>query len=318
MCCIPPPQYWLNMWSPIWAWIWMLVFDRSVDPPPIPFNLPMFLPPSLPPLSHPSLLPSSSPLDHPDADREQCATEGPAGWGSSWPWGRGTWWRWGNRRPLGSGWDARWSGWIWARRGPTGAFGALLGHPPLPPSPEGTPGLLNVRARGGPRPHGPRSPSPGLPSAPPAAPQHSQRKLERPCPLSTHHLRLGGSDCLSLAWLNRWWSDPDLYISPPLLSPCISVLSPSLSKDPVVHEPIFKGSFVMVQKDLLYWALKLHKWWSAYVWPEGERWERKTTKKDCFLCSAAWQKPLIHCCIACSAHFDLFKPLWRLCCWTVA
>uniref|UniRef100_A0AAX7VD57 Arf-GAP domain-containing protein n=1 Tax=Astatotilapia calliptera TaxID=8154 RepID=A0AAX7VD57_ASTCA len=47
--------------------------QKELTPPPIPFNLPMFLPPSLPPLSHPSLLPSSSPLDHPDADREQCA-----------------------------------------------------------------------------------------------------------------------------------------------------------------------------------------------------------------------------------------------------
>lgn len=179
-------------------------FDHSAESPPppsIPFNLPMSLPPSLPPFSHPSPLPSSSPLDHPDADREQCATGGPAGWGNSWPWGRGTWWRRRgvSRKPLASGRDARRSGWIWARRGPAGAFGALPGRPPLPSPPKGTPGLLNVRTRGGPRPHGPRSPSPGLPGTSPAAPQPSQRKLERPRPLSTRHLRFGGSDCLSLA-----------------------------------------------------------------------------------------------------------------------
>lgn len=142
---------------------------------------------SLPPSSHPSLPPSSSPVDHTDADREQCAAGGPAGWGVSWPWGRGAW-RSRRRRPQARWWDERrnrrrGSGWVWARGGTPGALGALLCCPPLPSPPEGPPGLLNVRARSGPRPHGPWSPSPGLPGSTPAAPQHTQRKLELPRPL---------------------------------------------------------------------------------------------------------------------------------------
>lgn len=144
---------------------------------------------SFPPSSHPFLLPSSSPVDHADADREQRAAGGPAGWGGSWPWGRGPWWRRRRgRRPLARGWDERrnrWRRckWVWVRCGPPGALCALLGHPPLPSLPEGPPGLLDVRARGCPRPHGPWSPSPGLPGSPPTAPQHTQRKLELPRPL---------------------------------------------------------------------------------------------------------------------------------------
>ena len=166
----------------------MLVFDHSVDTPSLPFNFPMSLPPSLPPSSYPPLLPSSSPVDHADADREQRAAGEPAGWGGSWPWGGGGGGRRGGGGPVEGGWDKRGnrrrgSGWVWARSRPPGAFGALLGCPPLPSPPEGPPGLLNVRARGGPRPHGPWSPSPGLPGSPPAAPQHTQRKLELPRPL---------------------------------------------------------------------------------------------------------------------------------------
>lgn len=175
---------------------------QLTTPPPLPFNLPMSLLPSFPPSSHPSLLPSSSPIDHTDADREQRAAGGPAGWGGSWPWGRGAWRRRGRRRrPLARrGWDARRNQWrgsmrIWARRGPPRALSALLGRPPLPFPSEGPPGLLNVRARGGPRPHGPWSPSPGLPGSPPATPQHTQRKLETPpAPFSTSHLPFGGPD----------------------------------------------------------------------------------------------------------------------------
>lgn len=54
----------------------------------------------------------------------------------------------------------------------------FLFRQPLLPPPTRPPGLLHVRARGTPRPHGPRSPSPGLSSSPPTAPQHSQCKLE--------------------------------------------------------------------------------------------------------------------------------------------
>lgn len=141
---------------------------------------------SLLPFFHPSLLPSSSPVDHTDADREQCAAGQPAGWGGSWPWGRGPWWRrrrW--RRPLARGCDARcnrWSRyeWVRARSGHPWALSALLSHPPHPSSPEGPPGLLNVRARRSSQPHGPRSPSPGLPSSPPAATQHTKCKLVLP------------------------------------------------------------------------------------------------------------------------------------------
>lgn len=205
----------------LYLWLWMLVFDHSVDPSPSP-RFPSTSPcPSLhpsPPSSHPSLLPSSSPVDHADADREQRAAGGPAGWGGSWPWGRGAW-RGGRRRPLG--WDARrnwWrgSGWIRARSGPPRALGALLGRPPLPSPSEGPPGLLNVRARGGPRPHGPWSPSPGLPGSPPAAPQHTQCKLElppAPFPLPTSHLPFGGPD---------WWvigQSLSLYFSSTLSLP---------------------------------------------------------------------------------------------------
>lgn len=151
------------------------------------------------------LLPSSSPVDHADADREQCTAGRPAGWGGSRPWGRGTWRRRRGRRPLARRWDERrnrrrGSGRLWARSGYPGALGALFGHPLLPSPPERPPGLLNVRARGGPWPHGPWSPSPGLPGSPPAAPQHTQRKLElhRPLLIPTF---------LSVALIGSLWPD---------------------------------------------------------------------------------------------------------------
>lgn len=184
----------------------MLLFDHSVDTHSLPFNLPMSLfPPSHPSSSHPPLLPSSSPVDHADADREQCAAGGPAGWGSSRPWGRGAWRRRRGRKPLARGWDKgrnrrRGSGRLWARSGSPGALGALFDYSLLPSPPERPPGLLNVRARGSPWPHGSWSPSPGLSGSPPAAPQHTQRKLElhRPLLIPTF---------LSVALIGSIWSD---------------------------------------------------------------------------------------------------------------
>lgn len=194
----------------------MLVFDHSVDIPPFPSTSPFPSHPS----PHPFLLPCSSPVDHADADREQRAAGGPAGWGVSWSWGGGA--RWRRRRLLARGWDARrsWrrgSGWIQDRSRSPRALCALLGHPPLPSPPEGPAGLLHVRARCVPRPHGPWSPSPGLPGSPPAAHQLTQRKLELSRPLSTSCVPFGGPD---------WWiivQSLPLYF-PPNHSPSASRL----------------------------------------------------------------------------------------------
>ena len=212
----------------------MLVFDHSVvTAPPLPSTSPMSLPSSLLP---------SSPVDHTDADREQCPARGPAGWGGSQPWGRGPWWR--GRRPLARGCNARrnkWrgSGWVWARSGHPGALCALLRCSPLPSPPERPPGLLNVRARGGPRPQGPWPPSPGLPGSPPAAPQHTQRKLELPRPLLLPTLLLVA--LIDWLFLARLMGDSPILISlfPVKLSffPHLSSRSFSL-KGPVVHDPL--------------------------------------------------------------------------------
>lgn len=83
---------------------------------------------------------------------------------------------------MARGWNKRRNkprgfGHLWARNKPSRTV-SLLFRQPLFPSPKRPPGLLHVRARGPPRPHGPWSPSPGLSSSPPAAPQHSQCKLE--------------------------------------------------------------------------------------------------------------------------------------------
>lgn len=176
-----------NMRSPVGAsystcYCGCLYLTTQLTTPPL--LQPPHVPPSIPPSSHPPPFPSSSPVDHTDADREQCTAGGPAGWGGSRPWGRGSWRRRRGRRPLAGEYDARrncWR-WVWARSGPPGPLSAVLCCPALPSPPEGPPGLLNVRARGSPRPHGPWSPSPGLPGSSPAAPQHAQRKLETPAP----------------------------------------------------------------------------------------------------------------------------------------
>lgn len=68
-------------------------------------------------------------------------------------------------------------GHLWARNRSSRTVSFLF-RQPLFPSPKRPPRLLHVRARGPPRPHGPWSPSPGLSSSPPTAPQHSQCKLE--------------------------------------------------------------------------------------------------------------------------------------------
>lgn len=146
--------------------------------------MPLLMCPSI--LSSCPASPSCFPVDHADADREQCAARVPAGWGDSWLLDRRGWWR--GRGELARGWGKRgyrWrgSGCVWAWSGVPGALSAPLGCPPVVSSSEGPPGLLNVRARGSPQPHSPRSPSPGLPGSPPAAPRHTQCKLELPCPL---------------------------------------------------------------------------------------------------------------------------------------
>lgn len=203
----------------------------QLTPPSLPFNFPMSLPPSLHPLI-PPWSPPSSPVDHTDADGEQCTAGGPAGWGGGWPRGRGPRWRRRGWRPLASGGYERRnrrrnSGWVRARWGSPGALNALHGGPPLPSPPEGPPGFLHVRAWGSPWPQGPRPPSPGLPDSPPAAPQHTQRKLERP-----HPLNLPPSFLVALIgslWPDLWVVIRSLSISFPLtLSPCISVPHPSL------------------------------------------------------------------------------------------
>lgn len=179
--------------------------------------------PSLHPPTPPCPPPAHSPIDHPDADREQCVAWGPAGWGGSGPWGRGPRRRRG-RRALAGGSDARricqrGFGWVRGQSRAPGALGAVLGHPPPP----GTPGHLNVWDGGSSRPHGPRPPSPGLSNSSPAAPQHTQRKLEPlRSPFSLSHLPFRGSDWLfSLGW----WSNPDLFFSSCL---CTSITDPSL------------------------------------------------------------------------------------------
>lgn len=183
----------------------MFVFDLSVyySPPPPPH-----VPPSIPPFILPPSLspPAHSSIDHPDADREQCIAWGPAGWWGSGPWGRGARRRRG-RRPLAQGSNARRIcrrsfGWVRARSRAPGALGAVLGRPP----PAWTPGHLNVWDGGSSRPHGPRPPSSGLSNSSPAAPQHTQRKLE---PLrGPLHL----PTCLSGALIGcfLWGDDPIL------------------------------------------------------------------------------------------------------------
>lgn len=148
-------------------------------PPSLPFNL-LCPPPYILP-SFPNPLPSS-PLDNADADREQCTARRPAGWGHSWPWCRGTWWWRRGSGPMARGWNKRrnkprGSGHLWARNGSSRTVRSLFCHS-LFLSPKRPPSLLYVWARGSPWPHGPWSPSPGLPSSPPTAPQHSQCKLE--------------------------------------------------------------------------------------------------------------------------------------------
>ena len=168
--------------------------------PPLP---PSFLTSSVPPYilsSFPNPPSSSSSVDNADADREQCTARRPAGWGHTWPWCRGTWeWRWGSG-PMARAWNKRrnqprGSGHPGARNRSSRTVGFLF-RQPLFPSPKRPPGLLHVRARGPPRPHGPWSPSPGLPRSPPSAPQHSQCKLEL---RQTPSFVLVGHDCLHLA-----------------------------------------------------------------------------------------------------------------------
>lgn len=272
----------------------------SLYPPlPLSYNLPMFLPPSC----HPSLLPPCSPVDHPDADREQCATGGPAGWGGSWPWGR---WR----RSLARGWDARRNGWwgfgqLWARSWPPGALCAIIGRPSLSPSPEGTPGLLNVRTRGSTWTHGPWPPSPGLPGSPPAAPQHTQRKLE-PLPWCclTSSFPIGGPDWQLLAQLMG--GSPVLTS---LFSPfsCIPLTDPSLWKVELCTVPIKISNSDLSKTDLAqcgaFLASLRMKCTSVTL--------RRKMENECFTCLVFFflvfffsfnclAVPLVLCCLACT------------------
>lgn len=155
--------------------------DHSVDtPPPSLLTSSVPLPTSI--LSSFPDSPSSSPVDNADADREQCTARRPEGWGHSWPWCRGAWWWRRGSGPMARGWNERRNeprgfGHLWARSGSSRTVRSLFSHP-LFPSPKRPPGLLHVWAWRPPWPHGPWSPSPGLPSSPPTAPQHSQCKLD--------------------------------------------------------------------------------------------------------------------------------------------
>lgn len=223
------------------------------------FNLPM----SLHPLTFPT---SSSPVDHADPDREQFAAGVPAGWGA----GRsraGRSWRW-RRGSLGREWDASrdWCGrcsWVWAGSRPPGAVTALLCGPPLPSPSTGPPGRLNVWARGSPRPHGPRSPSSGLPDSSPAAPQHTQCKLD---PQTLYYRPfVNASD-----WLCKWLCTFQLPSKPfSLSSPSFSSEAPVVPPD-VVNKSYQKTQYVgVVGKQC--WQIK-HKSWVTTVYSIKYRW----------------------------------------------
>lgn len=185
---------------------------QLTPPPSLPFNL--LCPPYI--LSSFPNPPSSFPVDNADADREQCTARRPEGWGHSWPWCRGAWWWRRGNGPMARGWNKRRNeprgfGHLWARSGSSRTVRSLFSHL-LFPSAKRPPGLLHVWAWRPPWPHGPWSPSPGLPSSPPTAPQHLQCKLDLRQNLPSFLLAMIVSTWPKRCVLVHSWS----FFSPPL------------------------------------------------------------------------------------------------------